>query len=298
MDVWGLKVFKTVAEEGSISKAALKLNCVQSNVTARVRQLESELDVPLFHRKHRGVELTAKGQILIDYAKDAVQLIDSALLAVSDDEFIKGPLSIGTMESTAAVRLPTLFSTYHKRYPDVQLKLQTGTTEALVKNVLDYQLDAAFVAGPVDHPDLFAHNAFNEELVVITEKRIKSLANLDRPDFIVFRRGCSYRGALEAWAKEKGIIPGQIMELGTLEGILGFVNVGMGITLLPRSIVSNLRWEHSVRIHEISQKSRKTSTLFIHRKDRVLTRALKNFIEFLSDRKPLTKYKEKNGKTE
>jgi DNA-binding transcriptional LysR family regulator len=124
------------------------------------------------------------------------------------------------------------------------------------------------------------------------------LANLDRPDFIVFRRGCSYRGALEAWAKEKGIIPGQIMELGTLEGILGFVNVGMGITLLPRSIVSNLRWEHSVRIHEISQKSRKTSTLFIHRKDRVLTRALKNFIEFLSDRKPLTKYKEKNGETE
>lgn len=281
MDIWGLKIFKTVAEEGSISKAALKLNCVQSNVTARVRQLESELGVPLFHRKHRGVELTAKGRILIDYAKDAIQLIDNALLAVTDNEFIKGPLSIGTMESTAAVRLPSLFSTYHRQHPDIQLKLQTGTTEALVKKVLDYQLDAAFVAGPVDHSDLLSHHAFDEELVIITEKKIKSLSNLDRPSFIVFRRGCSYRGTLEAWAKENGIIPGQVMELGTLEGILGFVNVGMGITLFPRSIVSNLRWEHSVRVHGIPQKLGRASTLFIHRKDRVLTRALKNFIELL-----------------
>ncbi len=115
-EIWiygDLKIFKTVAEEGSISKAALKLNCVQSNVTARIRQLESELDVSLFHRKHRGVELTAKGRILIDYAKDAVQLIDNALLAVSDDEFIKACRS--AMNHAAVSCRPIL--SYHKQYP-------------------------------------------------------------------------------------------------------------------------------------------------------------------------------------
>jgi DNA-binding transcriptional LysR family regulator len=282
MDIWGLKVFKTVVDEGSISKAALKLNCVQSNVTARVRQLEEELGVALLYRKRRGVELTAKGEILINYAKDAVQLIDNAILAVSDDEFIKGPLSIGTMESTAAVRLPSLFSKYHRQYPEVELKIDTGTTEELVNKILDYQLDAAFVAGPIDHSDIEQHHAFDEELVVITEQKIKSLSRLDNPTFIVFRRGCSYRGALEAWARENGTIPEKLMELGTLEGILGFVNVGLGITLFPNSIISNLRWENSVKVHRISKKLGEVSTVFIYRKDRIRTRALKGLIQLLS----------------
>lgn len=282
MDIWGLKIFKTVAEEGSISKAALKLNCVQSNVTARVRQLEEELGVKLFYRKSRGVELTAKGEILIDYATDAVQLLDNALLAVSDNEFIRGPLSIGTMESTAAVRLPSFFSLYHKNYPEVELRIDTGSTEELVKKVLNYKLDAAFVAGPIDHVHIEQHHAFDEQLVVITEKKIKSLSKLDRPTFMVFRRGCSYRSVLETWARETGIIPKKVMELGTLEGILGFVNAGMGITLFPYSVVSNLRWENSVRVHSISKKLGEIPTVFIYRKDRIQTRALKGLIQLLS----------------
>ncbi|WP_321492243.1 LysR family transcriptional regulator [uncultured Desulfobacter sp.] len=281
MDIWGLKIFKTVAEEGSISNAASKLNCAQSNVTARVRQLEDELGVSLFYRRHRGVELTAKGEILIGYAKNAVRLIDNAVRAVGDDDSAKGPLLIGTMESTAAVRLPSLFSEYHQVYPEVDLCIKTGTTEELVKKVLDYKLDGAFVAGPIDHSDIVQHPAFEEELVVITEQKIKSLSKLDRPTFLVFRRGCSYRGVLETWARENGVIPGNVMELGTLEGILGFVNVGMGITLFPYSIVSKLNWKNSVRTHRISKKLGHTSTVFIYRKDRIQTKALKTLIQLL-----------------
>jgi len=281
MDIWGLKIFKTVMEEGSISKAAVKLNCVQSNVTARVRQLEEELGVTLFYRKSRGVELTAKGEILINYANDAVQLLDNAFLAVSDDELVGGPLSIGTMESTAAIRLPELFYSYHQKYPVVELSIDTGTTEELVKKVLNHRLDAAFVAGPIDHVSIGQHKAFDEQLVVITERKIKSISNLDRPTFMVFRRGCSYRGVLETWARESGIIPKKIMALGTLEGILGFVNVGMGITLFPKSIVSNLRWENSVSVHPLPKRLGDTSTVLIYRKDRIQTGALKGLIELL-----------------
>ena len=283
MDIWALKIFKTVAEEGNISRAAGKMNCVQSNVTARIRQLEKELGVALFYRKSRGVALTAKGEILVPYAEQAVRLLKDAALAVSSETGIAGPLTIGTMESTAAARLPGLLADYYQRYPQVELQISTGTTEELVNNVLEYSLEGAFVAGSIKHADIEQYRAFKEQLVIITEPGIESLTGLDHPTFLVFRRGCSYRNILESWAQENGIIPGKIMELGTLEGILGFVVAGMGITLFPYSVVANLRWEKMVGIHEISERWGKIATVFIRRKDGLLTKAMQAFIESLEN---------------
>ena len=199
-----------------------------------------------------------------------------------NEEDIAGPLSIGTMESTAAARLPDLLADYYQRYPEVELQISTGTTEELVNKVLEYSLEGAFVAGAINHADIEQHDAFKEQLVIITEPAIESLSGLDHPTFLVFRRGCSYRNVLESWAQENGIIPGKIMELGTLEGILGFVMAGMGITLFPYSVVANLRWERSVRIHPISDKFGNVATVFIRRKDSLLTKAMQALIESLA----------------
>jgi len=278
MDIWALKIFKTVADEGSVSKAAEKLNCVQPNVTARIKQLEEELEVPLFYRKSRGMVLTAGGEILLPYAEEAVRILSDAARAVRNEDGISGPLSLGTMETTAAVRLPDFLSDFHRRYPGVKLHVATGTTEELVKKVLDYTIEGAFVAGNIDHEEIEQHIAFREKLVLITEPKLKSIAKLDYPTFLVFRRGCSYRAVLESWAREKGIIPGAIMELGTLEGILGFVAAGMGVTLFPISVVEKLQRTKSVRTHAISKNYGHISTVFIRRKNSLLTQAVQAMI--------------------
>jgi len=282
MDIRGLKIFKTVAEEGSVSKAAEKLNCVQSNVTARIKQLEAELEVPLFYRKSRGMLLTTSGEILIPYAEGAVRLLRDATRAVRNEEGVSGPLSIGTMESTAAVRLPDFLADFYRRYPEVKLHVSTGTTEELAKKVLNYTIEGAFVAGNIEHEDIEQHLAFEERLVVITEPKVKSLTTLEHPTFLVFRRGCSYRAVLESWARENGIIPGAIMELGTLEGILGFVASGMGVTLFPISVVEKLQRKKSVRTHDISKEYGQTSTIFIRRKNSLLTKAVQALINSLA----------------
>ena len=85
MDASDLKVFETVARLGGISRAAQALNTVQSNVTARVRQLEQELGTPLFERHARGVTLTAAGRRLLPYAAEVKDLLARARLAVMDD---------------------------------------------------------------------------------------------------------------------------------------------------------------------------------------------------------------------
>jgi len=227
-------------------------------------------------------ELTTSGEILIPYADGAVRILSDAARAVRNEDGVSGPLSLGTMETTAAVRLPDFMSDFHLRYPDVKLHVSTGTTEELAKKVLDYTIEGAFVAGTIDHEDIEQHPAFREKLVVITEPKIKSITKLDYPTFMVFRRGCSYRAVLKSWAREKGIIPGAIMELGTLEGILGFVASGMGVTLFPISVVEKLQLKKSIRTHAIPEKYGQISAVFIRRKNSLLTQAVQAMINSLA----------------
>ena len=97
MDAADLRIFESVARNGSMNRAALELYTVQSNVTARVRLLEEELGAPLFHRHHRGVELTAAGRRLLPFSRQMARLLDDARSAVKDDGLPRGPLILGEL---------------------------------------------------------------------------------------------------------------------------------------------------------------------------------------------------------
>src|SRR3954469_9504364 len=122
MDLPDLQIFRTVVQEGGITRAAERLHRVQSNVTTRIRQLEEDLGVALFIRDGKRLHLAPAGQILLDYAERLLALADEARGAVRDER-PRGAFRLGAMESTAAVRLPGLLSEYHKRHPGVVLEL-------------------------------------------------------------------------------------------------------------------------------------------------------------------------------
>src|SRR5215470_15761508 len=153
MELSDLLTFSTVARTGGITRAADELNTVQSNVTQRVKALEAEIGTPLFERHSRGMTLTSAGKRLLPYAQRMAALSREALLAARDDGEPKGPLAIGSMETTAAVRLPALLAGFHRRFPAVDLSLHTAPTADLITSVLDGSLDGAFVAGPIDHAE-------------------------------------------------------------------------------------------------------------------------------------------------
>src|SRR5207253_1787752 len=106
MDAGDLAVFAAVARAGGITKAARTLRTVQSNVTQRVRLLEAELGVPLFHRHSRGVTLTSAGSQLLPYAERIGRLIDEAKRAAGDGPVPHGRITIGALETATAMRLP------------------------------------------------------------------------------------------------------------------------------------------------------------------------------------------------
>jgi DNA-binding transcriptional LysR family regulator len=272
MELSDLAIFAAVARCRGITRAAGELNTVQSNVTTRIKSLEAEIGSPLFERHSRGVVLTGAGRRLLPYAERFAALSKEAIAAARDDGVPKGPFAIGSMETTAAVRLPSVLARYHATHPAVQLALRTGPTATLVAAVLDGEMEAAFVAGPIDHPDLVAETAFVEELVLVTAERWSSLAELrartaeSGPTALCFRTGCSYRQRLDQVLAALGWPCPMRLEFGTLDGILGCVSGDMGVTLLPRSVVERSGWTINVRAHTLDKAQRGIETLLIRRR--------------------------------
>src|SRR2546430_17624382 len=122
-----LKIFKTVAEQGGITKAATALHRVQSNVTTRVKQLEERLGTKLFHRQGRRLVLSSEGKVLLAYADRLLRLSSEAQAALKGHG-PHGLFRLGTLESTAATRLPPVLARYHRAYPPVRLRPVTRTT--------------------------------------------------------------------------------------------------------------------------------------------------------------------------
>jgi LysR family transcriptional regulator, cell division regulator len=285
VELTDLLTFSAVARTGGITRAAEELNTVQSNVTQRVKALEAEIGTALFERHSRGMTLTGAGRRLLPYAQRMAALSREALLAARDDGEPKGPLNIGSMETTAAVRLPALLAGFHRRFPAVRLSLRTATTADLVAAVLDGSLDGAFVAGPIEHADLVSTVAVREELVLVTARHIKSLKELraatpqSGPTALVFRTGCTYRQRLEQVLTEFGWPSATRFELGTLDGMVGCVAAGMGVTLLPRAVVGR---NDSVRVHALDPAQAQVETLFITRRAAHDYSALRGFVACLN----------------
>jgi DNA-binding transcriptional LysR family regulator len=195
MDLVELKIFKAVADQGGITRAAAALNRVQSNVTTRVKQLEQRLGTQLFHRQGRKLVLSAEGKLLLGYAERLLQLSAEAQSALHG-RAPQGVLKLGALESTAATRLPPVLARYHRSHPAVRLELVTGTTGALADKLAREELDAAFIAEPFTASGLETRHVFTEELVLISAKdhpRIASPADLAQRTLLAFTTGCAYR---------------------------------------------------------------------------------------------------------
>jgi DNA-binding transcriptional LysR family regulator len=282
MDAADLKVFEAVARLGGMNRATSELHTVQSNVTARIRQLEDELGTALFHRHSRGVTPTAAGRRLLPYAARVGLLLAEARRAVEDDGTPKGPLGLGSLETTAGLRLPPILASFAAACPGVDITLKTGTTCELVAEVLEHRLEAAFVCGPVDHPELDEQPVFREELVLVTARSVPSLdALVAKGDLkiIVFRAGCSYRQRLDNMLAARGVVGVRRLDFGSLEGILGCVAAGVGVTLLPKGVIG-LAWrEGRVAVHELPLAESCVDTVMVRRRDAFVSSALAAFLQ-------------------
>jgi DNA-binding transcriptional LysR family regulator len=236
-------VFLNVVRCGSITKAANRLNMVQSNVTARIKKLEEALGVTLLRRHARGVRLTGGGEAVLPMALRLDAVLNDLGYAFGKGKPAKeASLRVGAIETVAAVQLPGLVSGFLQKSPHVDVSVQVGSSATLINQVKRGELDTVFVSRPFALPGLLQETVFTDKLIALAPAKINSLADLIRVSgtglkVLVQRLGCSYTERLLGFLEKKKIRPERIMEMGTLEGVIGFVEAGVGIAAMPESFI-------------------------------------------------------------
>ena len=236
-------VFLNVARCGSITKAANRLNMVQSNVTARIKKLEDALGVTLLRRHARGVKLSSGGEAVLPMALRLDAVLNDLGYAFGRGKPAKeASLRVGAIETVAAVHLPGLVSRFLEKSAHVDVSVHVGSSSSLVDQVKRSELDVAFVSRSFVAPGLCEQQVFTDKLVVLAPEKVKTRNDLFEVNRIglkvlVQRLGCSYTERLLTFLETKKVRPERIMEMGTLEGVIGFVEAGVGIAAMPESFI-------------------------------------------------------------
>ena len=247
MDLAELQVFLTVAREGSFSRAAERLYRTQPAVSLAIRKLEESLGQPLFVRGARPVRLTDAGTLLREYAERLLNLRDEVKKGLMELEGLKrGELSLGVNESSIHALLPAL-ARFRETHPGVQVRLHRMFSRDIPHEVVNYRLDLGAVSFVPRDSQLQATEILKDELTLVVppkhslaKKREVEIEELGQVNFIAHIVESPFRRrVIELFARHRTPL-NMPMEMPTIESIKRFVQMGMGVAIVPRMCVN---WE-------------------------------------------------------
>jgi DNA-binding transcriptional LysR family regulator len=271
MELRLLRTFKAVAEAGSFTQAASRIHLSQAAVSVHIRQLEEELDTPLFLRVNKKLFLTEAGRALLTHAEAILRAHDEAraeLAAIGGPS--RGRLHIGVASTTITVHpLPEILSEIKRQYALLDLSLVGGTSERIIERILANDIDVGLVSLPVEASDVMTETLRSDRLVAVMNPRHKlararevTADELAAGPLILGEKGGNTRRLIDLFFEKSGLDPKVVMELQRTEAIVKMVELGFGVTILPAGSVHtdvaggrlrsapvqglNLRWEFGV----------------------------------------------------
>lgn len=240
-----LAIFRVVAEEGKMSRAAEVLHISQPAVSSQVGQLERQLGAQLFDREPRGVRLTAVGEELYDYARRIGQLEKEAEAAVADHLRLgKGRLAVGASTSIGSYLLPQALGRFAHRFPGIQLSLSISNTEGIQRDLLDGTLDLGLTEGFASEA-AFQITIFHQDEVLLVVppshpfagRESIPLTELTDHPLLVREPGSGTRAVVERAFLERGFELRAAMSLGSSEALKRGVLAGLGLALVSELAV-------------------------------------------------------------
>ncbi len=237
-----LRSFWHVARAGSVSRAAETAFVSQPALSKAVRELETQLGLPLFERGARGVKLTSAGQVLREHADAIFALEQEAEDAVRAQEtLVDAPLRIGASTTVATYLLPPVLARFRDQFPGVRPMLCRDNTRGIEERLLRFELDVALVEGPPHWPLIEKQFWRDEELVLIcapahplAARRVVSPEELKNHFWLQRESASGTREVVETALARFGLPPSDAMEIGGAEALKQCVAAGLGLAWVSR----------------------------------------------------------------
>jgi DNA-binding transcriptional LysR family regulator len=289
MQIESLKLFCDLSETESFTKTAQINQITQSAVSQQMGSLERHFKTLLIERSKKRFRLTQEGQLLYDYSKQIIQTYDSLNNRLQEiKEIVSGTIRISTIYSVGLHELPPYIKAYLKQHPTVNVHVEYRRSNQVYEDVVGNLVDLGLVAYPSKDSRLEAESICNDRLVLVCHpdrvkdgKRSVFLREIHGERFIGFEPDIPTRKGIDRILKDHEVEVSVVMEFDNIETVKRAVEINAGVSIVPQSTVAQEVAMKSLVQLEISDGTFYRPLAVIYRKNKVLSPAMKQFVEIL-----------------
>lgn len=287
-----LRVFCTVAETKSFSKASEIIHLTQPAVSLQIQALEELYETKLFDRSASTVSLTRAGEILYRYAKEILALYSAAEKNIGEiTGLVKGSISVGASSTIGNYLLPAVIADFRRTHPKIKVNLLVGNTKRIVELLNSGNIDFGIVEGDVARQKLIVEKLLTDELVVIVpalhplaKKKEASIYDVVKEPFILREEGSGTRQILEKYLNKHGISSQDMkasLMLGSTVAIKEAVESGIGISIVSRWAAKKENKFGSLKLLSIREEKLLRDFTLISQKGAIASYAVDEFLTYL-----------------
>jgi DNA-binding transcriptional LysR family regulator len=260
MNIKQLESLVSIVENGGFAAAAERLHTTQSAVSARIKELEKYLGISLFDRSYHRARLTAKGEELLPYARQVVQLAQQVTRRVSDPNSLGGILRIGAVALIARTQLPQLMMEVRQRYPNVEMRVQIDLARTLLEKFQDGEIDLALTTAPVKESDVDVLPIGYDHFVWVTcpsrdvGNRILGPRDLEKWPVLGYPAESHHFPIINAWFSDNDVVYAPVISCNDGDVLANMTASGAGVALLPKNYYADLISEGRLRVLNTSPK--------------------------------------------
>lgn len=287
MDIKHMKYFVEVVKQGGMTNASKSLYIAQPTISKAIKDIESELEMPLFERRKRQLDLTDAGHIFYNKCEEILNLYDSISVEMNGlSKLEKGHISIGMSPVMDVSFFVHLLGEFHKLYPNVTYNLDEHGGKYIEDSLQKGNLDVGITTIPVDQHIFNTFPLYEEELVLIVsnDHHLAQYQSIDMydikdEDFILFNEEFYLNDKILEAAKNKGFIPHTISNISQWTFIEDLLIEHLGVCILPESVARHL--SDKVKIISIKNPELTWRLGVIWLKDKTLSHATRKWVEFM-----------------
>ena len=284
-----IRIFVTVYQEESITRAAEKLHMTQPATSLAIREMEEYYHTKLFERSGRGIRVTSAGTRLYPSAARLLSLYDEMDAEMKNWD-TSGKLRIGSSISIGSCILPQLINRFSKKYPELELYVKVDSSDVIEQNILENHLDFALIEGSVHSEKLNSSVFLDDELVPVCS-RFHPLAgaedieldSLKKEHFLMREPNSGTRQLADSSFALKNFQIKPTWESTSTAALINAVSIGLGISILPKRMLEKQLSMHQIASFTIHDLDLKRHYSLIYHENKFVSPTMQEFFDMLED---------------